>query len=202
MRMTFLEKRRQLREPVKAGSAKVNGHTLRIMNWSLNGFLLDGVDGEIVAGRRFSVDIDLVAISGERFTFPAEARVARVPGLGRLAATYVCLDSQVAPRIVRHFNPLPGDRMRVLNDAAAARDEDVHPTSPPPPAQADPADDKVRLSDMVVAAREVSQLKCDFARRFHPDTAPRDETHAMRAELFKEFWDVLDAAEKRLRGQS
>lgn len=209
MRMTFFEKRRQLREPVTDGTARVAGETVRIVNWSQNGLLLDGMAGPVAAGQRFSAEIDLTAVGGERFAFAAEARVARLHGAGRVAATYVCLDGQVAPRIVRHFHPIPGHGMKVLADAAtareqAARDQTAPDPEPPPsaaPAAAgDPVDDSVRLADMVVAAREVALLKTAFARRFHPDTAPRDDTHALRVEMFKEFWDVLDAAEKRLRG--
>lgn len=177
----------------------VDGAPCRLVNWSLNGLLLDGLDRPMQAGRRFSADLDFVASSGERFRFPIEARVVRWQTDGRVAATYVCLDVQVARRILAHFQPVPGPRLHIVDDDRRREPPRQQPAAEPvAPA---PADDTVRLADTVLALREISGIKSAFARRFHPDTAPRDASYELRVQLFKEFWEVLDAAEKRLKGR-
>ncbi|MFM2042799.1 MAG: hypothetical protein RLY86_1375 [Pseudomonadota bacterium] len=215
MRSTFLERRRQLREPVTDGRVTIAGRPHPLVNWSQNGLLIDAWTQAVPPGHRFAAEVSLKAVGGERFRFPAEARAVRHdPRNSRLAATFVCLDMTVAPRILQHFNPVQTRRVEIVTERAerAAR-EDIAaaaattagktaelPPFPPPDAGEDGPDDHVRLADMVVAAREVARLKTAFARRFHPDTAPRDESHPLRVEMFKEFWDVLDATERRLKG--
>ncbi|MFC7335227.1 hypothetical protein [Rhodocista pekingensis] len=199
-RTSFFEKRRQIREPVQAGGALVDGVPCRVLNWSLNGLLLDGLDRPMQPGRRFSADLDFIARSGERFSFPIEARVVRWQTEGRVAATYVCLDAQVARRILTHFQPVPGPRLNGME--AEWRREAPRPPPADEPAPATTAmDDSVRLADTVLALKEITGIKSAFARRFHPDTAPRDASYELRVQLFKEFWEVLDAAEKRLKGR-
>lgn len=189
MRNPFFEKRRQLREPVAAGRVLAQGQALRPLNWSQNGMLLEGWATPASPGQRLSASVELEA-GGSRFRFEAELRVVRAGPTGRLAATYVCLDAPEAARIANHFRPAPGPAF-----IAEAR-----PVPPPPPRTDDP-ENGVRLADMVIAQREIASLKTAFARRFHPDTAPRDETYAVRVELFKEFWSVLEAAESKVKGR-
>ncbi len=190
MRNPFFEKRRQLREPVADSRVLAQGQALRLLNWSQNGMLLEGWATAASPGQRLSATVELTA-GGKRFQFEAELRVVRASPAGRLAATYVCLDAPEAARIANHFRPAPGPAF-----IAEAR-----PVPPPPPPRNDDPENGVKLADMVIAQREIASLKTAFARRFHPDTAPRDETYAVRVELFKEFWSVLEAAESKVKGR-
>ncbi|WP_114395285.1 hypothetical protein [Oleisolibacter albus] len=182
MRSPFIEKRRQLRVPVDSGHALVGNLRLPLVNWSQNGLLMRAPEAPAPRGGRLSAQIDLTS-AGRRFCFPAELRVVRwQPDHQALAASYVCLDVPVARSIAGHFQPGPAGRPAFVRDA-----------EPPGQIAAPPA------TDVPSAQKEIAALKAAFARLFHPDTAARDETYALRVELFKEFWSVLEQAEDRVR---
>lgn len=200
MRSQFIEKRRQLREPVDTGFAQIDGSALPLVNWSQNGLLLRTADAPAQPGGRISAQVELVS-AGQRFIFPAELRVVRwQPERRLLAASYVCLDVPEAQRIAKHFQPAPAGRPRFIADK-------IEPAPPPKPESPvrEPASmvvpEDVRLADMVIAQKEIAALKTAFARQFHPDRAARDAAYALRVEIFKEFWGVLEAAEERVKGR-
>lgn len=194
MRSQFFERRRQLREPVASGHALISGQQCRLLNWSQNGMLLEVAAPLPERGARLSADVDLMA-GPLHFAFPAELRVVRaLADRGQLAVSYVCLDVPVARRIQGYFQP--AGRASFIADgvqaAAAATPvaEEPKPVLRPVP---------VVREDAVNALREISALKAAFARKFHPDTAPRDGSYGLRVEMFKEFWSDLEAAETRLK---
>ena len=212
MRSPFIEKRRQLREPVESGSVRVGDYVMPLVNWSQNGLLMHADDPPAQRGGRVSAQVELLS-TGQRFTFPAELRVVRWQAESHmLAASYVCLDVPEARRIATHFQPrISRPHFIADRQTEAAASRPANGERGPPPRQDIPRkeahgeplapEDGVRLADMVIAQKEVAALKVAFARLFHPDTAPRDESYPLRVEMFKQFWSVLEAADNRLKGR-
>jgi hypothetical protein len=193
MRSQFFERRRQLREPVASGHALIGGQQCRLLNWSQNGMLLEVAAPLPERGTRLSADVDMMA-GPLHFAFAAELRVVRaLADRGQIAVSYVCLDVPVAHSIQGYFQPAGrarfiADGVQVASPSATPMVEEPKPVVRPAPAM-----------EAVNALREISALKAAFARKFHPDTAPRDGSYGLRVELFKEFWSDLEAAETRLK---
>jgi hypothetical protein len=193
MRSQFFERRRQLREPVAAGHALIDGQQCRLLNWSQNGMLLEVAETLPERGARLSAEVDLMA-GPLHFAFPAELRVVRaLADRGQVAVSYVCLDVPVARRIQAYFQP--AGRARFIADGVQA----AAPAAPPLADEPKPVARPAPAMEAVNALREISALKAAFARKFHPDTAPRDGSYGLRVEMFKDFWSDLEAAETRLK---
>jgi hypothetical protein len=217
----FYDKRREFREGVDSGAARIGGRVFPVVNWSRGGILVGAWTEPVELGQPFKADVRVMS-GGRVYEFSAGLEAVRLEAdRRRLAFRFAEMDIKVRAMVDRHFDPglamLDRSAGAVYGEQAAADDPGLSPPEPDQPSM--PAGFEEVLAQVARTGAAVPPaplpqegltsaealaganaclklLRVAVARRLHPDVAPDDGSRELRAQVLVDIWGVIDDMER------